>query len=119
MSYDDFIIVVYLLVEALYQNLVTQPLRSKSFPPALSDAEVITMELVGESLGFDTDKGIWRYFKNCYQHYFPKLGSYPNIAKHCANLVWIKDKMMNVFGALCVSQNHQSKRFMAPVQSCD
>lgn len=109
MSYDDFIIVVYLLVEALYQNLVTKPLRSKGFLPALSDAEVITMELVGECLGFDTDKGIWAYFKNCYQHYFPKLGSYPNFAKHCANLVWIKDKMMSVLGALCVNQNHQNK----------
>lgn len=109
MSYDDFIIVVYLLVEALYQNLVTKPLRSKGFLPALSDAEVITMELVGECLGFDTDKGIWGYFKNCYQHYFPNLGSYPNFAKHCANLVWIKDKMMSVLGASCVSQNHQSR----------
>ncbi|STZ63325.1 Uncharacterised protein [Moraxella lacunata] len=66
MSYDDFIITVYLLVEALYQNIVTKPLRSKGFLPALSDTEIITMELVGESLGFDTDKEIWAYFKNCY-----------------------------------------------------
>lgn len=73
MSYDDFIMVVYLLVEGLYQNIVTKPLRSKGFLPALSDAEIITMELVGESLGFDTDKRIWAYFKNCYQHYFPRL----------------------------------------------
>ena len=81
MSYDDFIIIVSLLVEAFYQNIVIKPIRSKGFPPALSDVEVITMELVGESLGFDTDKGIWAYFKNCYGHYFPKLGSYPNFAK--------------------------------------
>lgn len=110
MPYDDFIIVVYLLVEALYQNIVTKPLRSKGFAPALSDAEIITMELVGESLGFDADKGIWAYFKNCYQHYFPNLGSYPNFAKHYANLVWIRDKMMKVLGALCIlnNQNHQS-----------
>lgn len=109
MSYDDFIIVVYLLVEALYQNLVSKPLRSKGFAPALSDVELITMALVGESLGFDTDKGIWTYFKNCYQHYFPKLGSYPNFAKHCANLFWVKDKMMGVLGSLYTSQNHQGR----------
>lgn len=109
MSYDDFIIVVYLLVETLYQNIVTKPLRSKGFLPALSDTEIITMELVGESLGFDTDKEIWAYFKNCYQHYFPKLGSYPNFAKHCANLVWVKDKMMKVLGSLCILDNQDSR----------
>lgn len=95
MSYDDFIISVYLMVDAFYKNIVTKPIRTKGYPPALSDAEVITMELVGECLGFDTDKSIWAYFTNHYTHYFPKLGSYPNFAKHCANLLWVKDKMMN------------------------
>lgn len=94
MSYDDFIIVVYLLVDGLYKNSIITPIRTKGFAPALSDVEVITIELVGECLGFDTDKGIWAYFSNHYSHYFPKLGSYPNFAKHCANLVWVKDKMM-------------------------
>ena len=102
MSYDDFIIVVYLLVETLYQNIVTKPLRGKGFTHALSDAEIITMELVGECLGLYTDKGIWAYFTNHYTHYLPKLGSYLNFAKHCANLVWIKDKMMSVLGAFLV-----------------
>lgn len=96
------------LVEALYQNIATKPLRSKGFALVLSDAEIITMELVGKSLGFDADKGIRAYFKNCYQYYFPKLGSYLNFAKHCANLVWVKDKMMTVLGSLYINQNHQS-----------
>jgi hypothetical protein len=32
--------------------------------PKLSDAEVITMEIVGEFMVKDQDKGIWRYFRN-------------------------------------------------------
>ena len=105
MSYDDFIIVVYLMVDDFYKNIATTSIRTKGFTPALSDAEVITMELVGESLGLDTDKGIWAYFKNHYTHYFPKLGSYPNFAKQCANLVWLKDKMMGLLTANTIHQN--------------
>lgn len=68
-----------------------------------------TMKFVRECLGFDPDKGIRGYFKNHYKHYFPNLGFYPNFAKHCANLVWIKDEMMSVLGALCANQNDQNK----------
>lgn len=88
----------YLLVEALYQNLVTKPLRSKGFAPALSDAEIIAMELVGECLGFDADKGIWSYFKNCYKHYFPNLGFYPNFAKGVASFGYCASKDERYFG---------------------
>jgi hypothetical protein len=31
------------------------------------------MEIVGEFLGIDTDKGIYPYFERHYPHYFPKM----------------------------------------------
>jgi hypothetical protein len=36
-------------------------IRKSGFNPALSDSEIITMELVSEFLGIDTDKGAWEY----------------------------------------------------------
>lgn len=62
MPVEDFIIYVYCCVDDIYQTLVNQPLRSRGFMPKLSDSEVITMEIVGEFMGKDQDKGIWRYF---------------------------------------------------------
>jgi hypothetical protein len=41
----------------------------------VSDAEVITLEIVGEFMGKDTDKGGWRYFRNHWHDGFPQLGS--------------------------------------------
>ena len=32
--------------------------------PNLGDAEAVTRESVGEFMGKDSDKGIWRYFRN-------------------------------------------------------
>ena len=70
MSVEDFIIYVYCCVDDACQKLVRSPLRSRGFMPKLSDAEVITMEIVGEFMGKDQDKSIWRYFRNHWQTAF-------------------------------------------------
>jgi hypothetical protein len=57
MSVEDSIIYVYCCVEDICRIIVNQPLRSRGFMPKLSDAEVITMEIVGEFMGKDHDKG--------------------------------------------------------------
>jgi len=91
MSVEDFIIYVYCCVDDIYQILVNQPLRSRGFMPKLSDVEVITMEIVGEFMGKDHDQGIWRYFRNHWHAWFPRLGSRANFAKQSANL-WVMKK---------------------------
>jgi hypothetical protein len=48
-------------------------LRSRGPKPALDDREVITMEVVGEFLGIDTEKGIFLFFVRNYAQWFPKL----------------------------------------------
>ena len=95
MSIEEFIIFVYLIIEELYLIVVDQPLRTRGFPPAVTDVEIITMQIVGEFLSLDTDKSIWMYFKNNWLEWFPKLGSYPNFCKHCANLWHINQKIMS------------------------
>ena len=47
---------VYCCVEDTCRTIVDQPLRNRGFMPKLSDAEVITMEIVGEFMGKDQDK---------------------------------------------------------------
>jgi hypothetical protein len=42
-------------------------LRQHGPIPKVSDSEVLTMEVVGEFLGLDTDWAIYRYFRR--QHY--------------------------------------------------
>ena len=57
MPVEDFIITVYCCVVESYAELVTSPLRSRGFETKLSDEELITLEIVGEFMGKDTDKG--------------------------------------------------------------
>ena len=94
MSIQEFIISVYLFIEDFYQSVVIQPLIRRGFAPALTDVEIITIQIVGEFLGMDTDKSIWSYFKNNWLNWFPALGSYSNFCKHCANLWWVSQQIM-------------------------
>jgi hypothetical protein len=49
-------------------------LRKRGPAPTVSDGEVLTIEIVGEFLGFDQDKMIFWFFKNHYLDWFPGLG---------------------------------------------
>ena len=73
MSMENFIIAVYCLIDELSKNVVKEKkLRQRGFQPALSDSEMITMEIIAEFLGIDTDKGAWEYFCNHWRDWFPK-----------------------------------------------
>ena len=91
MPLEDFIITVFCLIADMMKNTPElHKLRQRGFTPKLSDEEVITMEVVGEFLGIDTDKGLWTYFKTHWLALFPHLGARSNFAKHCANLWRVK-----------------------------
>lgn len=95
MPVEDFIIYAYCCVDDICRTIIEQPLRSRGFMPKLSDAEVITMEIVGEFMGKDQDKGIWRYFRNHWHGWFPHLGSRANFAKQSANLWVLKRRIQD------------------------
>ena len=91
MSIDDFIITVFCLVDDLSNGLLKgRKLRQRGFRPILTDSEVITMEIVGEFLGYDQDKKIWEYFRNYWRHFFPKIPDRPNFVRQAANLHVVK-----------------------------
>ena len=90
MPLSDFIILVFCIIDDELKNLKIGKLRQRGFEPDLSDSETITMEIVGEFLGIDTDKGIWRYFKTHWMHFFPNIPCRTTFARHAANLWHVK-----------------------------
>ncbi len=96
MELEDRIIAVYLRIEEIYTEITAgRSLRRGGFPPALSDVEVLTMEIIGEMEGRNGDRAIWRYFKNHWLEWFPRLSAYKTFAKHCANLCWVKQVILS------------------------
>jgi hypothetical protein len=97
LSIEEFIIEVYCLVDDQLKVVSEgKRIRSRGFDPALSDAEVITMEVVGEFLAIDTDKGIFEYFHRHWLHFFPELGSRTTWARHAANLWYWKQRLQKM-----------------------
>lgn len=88
------------------------------FHPALTDSEVIAMELVAEFQGIDTDKGAWVYFCNHWRALFPNLGSRANFAKQSANLWGIKQQIQKMLASQMGSYTdslHIADGFPVPV----
>lgn len=93
MSLEEFLITVYCLAdEFMTHGMGPWPLRSRGPEPKLLDAEVLTMEIVGEFLGLDTEKGMWSYYRQHWAGWFPALGSRAQFAKHAANLWVVKQR---------------------------
>jgi hypothetical protein len=100
MEPEDRIILICLHIEEIYLQITKgRRLRLHGFEPALSDVEVLTMEIVGELEGRNGDRAIWRYFNEHWREWFPNLSAYKTFAKHCANLCWIRQLIMQrLFG---------------------
>ena len=91
MSIEDFIITVFCIIDdELEKFLNGRKLRKRGRKPGLADSEVLTMEIVGEFLGLDTDVGIWNYFKTHWNHFFPEIPDRSNFVRQAANLHAVK-----------------------------
>jgi hypothetical protein len=86
-SIEEFIIAVFCCVDDLLKQISQgQPIRQRGFAPALADSEVITMEVVAEYQGIDTDQAIWQYFRRHWLSLFPGLSSRCAFIRQAANL---------------------------------
>lgn len=91
MDRDQFIITVYCLVCDHYRALAARErIRRGGFAPALTDEEVITIEICGEYLKGGTDKDIFGYFRAHYQAFFPRLRDRSLFVRQAANLWPVK-----------------------------
>lgn len=63
--------------------------------PQLSDAEALTLEVIGEYLGLAQDKQLFEYLRRHYQHFFPALGHIhrTTFVRQSANLWKVKEQV--------------------------
>jgi Transposase DDE domain len=89
---STFIVSVFCLID---DQLKERRIRSRGPSPKLSDAEVLTIEVVGEFLGLDTDKGIYLFFRRHYAEWFPALGEVhrTTFVRQAANLWKVKEHL--------------------------
>ena len=92
MDLNTFIISVFCLID---DRIEGRHFRARGPLPKLSDAEVLTIEVVGEFLGLDTDEAIFRYFRRHYAEWFPALTEVhrTTFARQAANLWKIKEDL--------------------------
>ena len=96
MDLDTLIVTVFCQIDdALVAALDGKPVRQRGPLPLLSDAEVLTMETVGEYLGMDQDKAIFTYFRRHFGHFFPALRRLhrTTFARQAANLWRVKERL--------------------------
>jgi hypothetical protein len=87
----DFIITVYCLVCDYYQMVKDKfKIRHGGFAPALTDEEVITIEICGEYFKLNKDQDIFDYFQAHYQEEFPQLRERTLFVRQAANLWQVK-----------------------------
>jgi hypothetical protein len=101
---EDFTIAAYCLVDELLAEVQVDPgwrrVRRRGPAPTLDDAEVLTMEVVGEFLGLDQDVAIYPYFRREHPDFFPALTRIhrTTFARQAANL-WVVTE--RVWRGLC------------------
>jgi Transposase DDE domain len=90
MELSTFIVSVICLID---NRIEDRHIRARGPLPKLSDAEVLTIEVVGEFLGMDTDGAIFHYFREHYGERFPALREVhrTTFVRQSANLWKVKE----------------------------
>lgn len=92
MDIITFMIAVYCLID---DNLVGMRLRKRGPQPTLRDSEVLTIEVMGEFLGLDTESNIFTHFCRYYSDWFPGLRQITRttFTRQAANLWKVKQQL--------------------------
>src|SRR4051812_6668594 len=103
MDLETLIVAVFCLVDDFVRELChDRRLRQRGPTPVLADSEVLTVEIVGEFLGLDTDRGLHAYFRRHYGHLFPRLREVhrTTFARQAANLWVVKHALWRRLAAM-------------------
>ncbi len=92
MDLNTFITAVFCLIDDWLKD---KKLRQRGSRPELADSEVLTMEVVGEFLGIDTEKGLYEHFRRYYAEWFPALKGVhrTTFCRQAANLWAVKEML--------------------------
>ena len=106
MDLDTLIVATYCLIaDALPTVLDGRSLRQRGPRPKVTDAEVLTLEVVGEFLGLDQDVAIYASVRRHYGTWFPRLTAIhrTTFARQAANLWVVKERLWR---AMAVRVSH-------------
>lgn len=90
---DQFVIAVYcLMTDELYPAYCQQygKPRRAGFDPQLSDAECLTIEVVGQYLGYSKQEDLYKEIRSQYGAWFPGLQDRSSFVRQSANLWQVK-----------------------------
>ena len=98
---DLFVIAIYCFIcDELYPAFckVHGKPRRAGFDPSLSDAECLTIEIVGHFLGYSSQKRLYEQMKEHFIDWFPTLKDRPAFVRQCANLwsvkMWMQQRIV-------------------------
>ncbi len=74
-TFEDFILLVYTLIDDLYHQFVPSSVSKRRNITAakMSDSEVITLSICSEVIGIDSENAWYSFVKRNYHHLFPSL----------------------------------------------
>lgn len=95
MDLTTFMIAVYCVIDDFLSG---KRLRQRGPQPRLQDSEVLTMEVIGEVLGIETESNIFTHFCRYYTDWFPELRAITRttFTRQAANLWKVKWELWQV-----------------------
>src|SRR5262245_8032572 len=120
MTRDDYILAVFRLVDDQLTALHLGRLRRRGFAPRLHDSEVLTTELVGESLGLDQDAQPLWYFRRHHAGAFPgpRQVHRATSLRQAANLWAVEQRLRQHLAGLLTAGDPPWHVDSTPVHAC-
>ena len=100
---EDFILTIFVLIDDLYQEHVPSSIsqRRQIQTAKLSDSEIITIAICGETMGIDSEQAWFSFVKKNLRFLFPNIGSRSRFNRTrralCSTTELVREKLL----ALC------------------
>jgi Transposase DDE domain len=107
MNIKDLLLETYCWVDDQIKGWLGDSLRARGPRPTLRDSEVITLEIVGEFLGWDQDRQLFERFRAYHAAEFPLLRSVhrTTFVRQAAALWWVKAQLCQRLSQALVGAN--------------
>jgi Transposase DDE domain len=117
---DTLIVATYCLIADALPTAMPGPIRRRGPAPKLTDAEVLTLEVVGEFLGLEHDTAIYAFFRQHYRTWFPMLATThrSTFARQAANLWIVKERLWQGIAIQAPHDSHVALIDSFPVPVC-
>jgi hypothetical protein len=120
MTPQEFLLVVFCLIDDQLKALGLGRLRPRGFAPRLSDSEVITIEIVGEFWGLDADRELFRHFRQYHTAEFPALAqiSRTTFVRQAAHLWRVKHLLQSRLAEWLTGDDPRWLTDSLPIDAC-